>query len=225
MMKPQVLLTLLSFLSSLILIILFLVLRKKNQEKKLWVIFFYVISSLSSDIMLQIFSDANIYSVERYYIYCCFTVIEYTIISWFFYVTILTKNIKRFILACYPIFYIIAVYVYLNPPLNYEFDSLLASSEGILVIIFTITYLYEQINSSQTTVVYENKDFWIIIAFLFYLSATIFLFNKAVTLEDKSRQASWSINDLANIIKNVLFFIAFNMPAQKTVNQTRKYPG
>lgn len=199
-----------STFSSLLLIIFFLVYSLRNQEKKLWVIFAYVISSTVSDVALDIAKDKK----DRFFIFSSFTIIEYTFFALFFFLTFSKKTYKHLILVSYPLFYAIAVYNMLNPPPSYSFDSLVAPAAGILIIIFTILFFYEQLNNPSVIVIYSTKEFWIIIAFLIYASATLFFFITVEFLTESESRAFWPINDLANILKNILFAIAFSIPSQ-----------
>jgi len=55
----------------------------------------------------------------------------------------------------------------------------------------------------------SSKKFWIIVAFFLYLSSTLFLFILAAKLSKHERDYYWNINFTFNILKNVLFAIAF----------------
>jgi hypothetical protein len=64
---------------------------------------------------------------------------------------------------------------------------------------------------SNIEFVYNNKKFWIIIAFLLYFSGTLFLYVYMNTLPEQQRSNYWTINNFFEILKNILFCIAFIM--------------
>ena len=60
-------------------------------------------------------------------------------------------------------------------------------------------------------IVYNNKKFWIIVAFFLYFSGTLFLYIYINTLSKEQRSSYWSINNFFEILKNILFCVAFIM--------------
>ncbi len=196
-----------SQLSTLLLIIFYLILSKRNNDKKYWVIFIYVILSFAADILLLRLK------VYRTYFYGFFTLVEYTIFSYFIYLSYKRKLFKRLLIWFYPVFCVILVYSILHKYItNYNFDYLSSSLEAILIIIYSIVFFYEQLQNPEVYFFYTSKSFWIIIAILIYMSATLFLFiSTSILLSDSPQTKTlWFINNAANIIKNILFAIAFS---------------
>ena len=60
-------------------------------------------------------------------------------------------------------------------------------------------------------VVYNNKKFWIIIAFFLNFSGTLFLYLYFKQLSEAQQQSYWQINNFFEIIKNILFCVSFIM--------------
>jgi hypothetical protein len=92
-----------------------------------------------------------------------------------------------------------------------NFDSLSASVEAILIIIYSLLFLYGQIKDPAILFVYNTKKFWVVSAFFIYFSSTLFLFLYAATFTKQEHNNYWYINNLFDIIKNILFCIAFTM--------------
>jgi hypothetical protein len=91
------------------------------------------------------------------------------------------------------------------------FDSLSLSAEAILLIIYSIFFLYEQLSDVTVIYVYNLKKFWIVLAVLLYFASTLFLFIEAATLTAEQYNNYWPINNIFNILKNILFSVAFIM--------------
>ena len=117
------------------------------------------------------------------------------------------------------IFYSMA-FINLTIKKSEAFDSLSASAEAVLIIIYCILFLYKQINDPNVIYVYHSKKFWIVIASFLYFSSTLFLFIYAATFTNQQHTNYWYINNIFDIIKNVLFCIAFIMKK----DQSYDYP-
>jgi hypothetical protein len=96
-----------------------------------------------------------------------------------------------------------------------SFDSLTASLEAVLIIIYSILFLYEQIKDPSILFVYYTKKFWVVVAFFMYFSSTLFLFLYAASFTQIEHKYYWYINNIFDIIKNILFCIAFYMKKSK----------
>lgn len=199
-----------SISSSLLPIIFFLFFSQRNKQKKLWVIFFYIVISFFSDLTLILFQN----KFNTFYLFSFFTIIEFTLFSLFYFLTYKTKTFTWILLFCYVVFMSVAIYSLLHSTHTF-FDSFTTTIEAIFIILLSILFFYEQLNDPEITFVYDTKDFWIIVAFLIYLSATLFLYISTDILSNSQRNAVWNINNFANIIKNILFAIAFSKPIFK----------
>jgi len=114
----------------------------------------------------------------------------------------------------------VAIYSLIHPT-NTVFDSLTATVEAVFIILFSILFFYEQLNNPEITFVYDTKDFWIVVAFLIYLSGTLFLYISTDILSTRQRNDVWNINQFANIIKNLLLGLAFSKPVFEKSNNDR----
>jgi len=200
------LLKVLAFISEILPIILYLSFIKRNRGEGLWVIFLYCTFSLVTEPLFFLLLP----KVPKFYFFASWTILEFTLFSIFFSSSLERKKFKYIPAIGALIFYVIAFTSFIGKSRE-DFDSLTASLEAILVIIYCIFLLYEQINDPSVIFVYNNKKFWVIIAFFIYFSSTLFLFLFAGNLTKKEYHNYWSINNFFEILKNILFSVAFIM--------------
>jgi len=193
------LLQLLAYFTEILPIIFYLIFLKRNRGEGLWLIFLYSLLSLLTELLFQI--------LQRQIIYSLFTIVEFTLFSLFFYISLKEKRFKYIPIIGALIFYIVAISNFTNK----KFDSLSVSLESILIIPYCILLLYEEIKDPNTIFVYYNKKFWVTIAFFLYFSATLFLYIYYSTLSAEQRSNYWLINNFFEILKNILLSIAFIM--------------
>ncbi len=193
-----------SSISGILPIIFFFIFFRRNKELVLWVVFLYTLLSFSTDIAFFIAKS----KVAHFRILYSFTIIEYTFFSIFLYLNLKSSIIKRFLLLGSLFFYFFALYS-IAKTTDYKFDSLSASVESTLIILYSILFFFEQLKSPENTFIYSSKNFWITVAILVYLAATLFLFISSAYISDEERKAYWPINHVANIIKNILISFAF----------------
>ena len=198
-------------LSVVLPIVLFFLFFKRNKGAGLWVIVLYCICSFLADSAYYHYRKQPDYF---FYIYSSFTIIEYTLFSIFLFLSYKEKVFKYTLFVCSLFFYAIAVLNIIHK--NKEsFDSISGSLEAVLIIVYGIFYLYEQIKDPSIFYVYFSKKFWIVIAFLLYFSSTLFLFIYAATFTRPDQSTYWVINNVFDIIKNLLFAISFTMKKDK----------
>jgi hypothetical protein len=138
-----------------------------------------------------------------------FTILEFTLISFFVYSSLRGKKLKYIPVLGALIFYPIAIINFTKE--QDAFDSIPASLEALLIISYFILLLYEQINDPKIIFVYNTKKFWVIIAFFLYFSSTLFLFLFARNLTRTEFIKYWTINNFFEILKNILLSISFIM--------------
>jgi hypothetical protein len=173
--------------------------------------FLYCLLSLINDQFLFRFTTYRLIFISL----SSFTVIEYLFFSLFLYYIIKNAQFKKLILYSAIPFIILCIITFLYDK-NNRFDSISASVEAILIIIFCIFYLYEQINKPEISFIYLSYTFWFTIGFLIYLSGTFFLFIQSPSFSDQTRDNFWAINLFCNILKNILFAIGFYIEKPKT---------
>lgn len=187
----------LALLAEILPIVFYLIFLKRNRGEGLWVIFLYCVLSLLTEIL------GGMFKLEI--IFASFNIVQFTLISLFFYFSLKDKKLKYIPVAGAIIFYVFAIRNFTNT----KFDSFSVSLASIFFIPYCILSLYEQIRDPNVMFVYNNKKFWVIIAFLLYFSATLFLDLNYGTLSPEQRSNYWVINNFFEILKNILFCIAF----------------
>ena len=97
--------------------------------------------------------------------------------------------------------------------------------ETVLIISMCIFYFFDQLKQPNTYLIYTTIDFWIIIAFLIYLSGTFFLYLYADNMNKSAefRRQYFLINSSFYILKNILLGIAMLMKS-KLKNDQRLFP-
>lgn len=187
-----------------IIIFVIFLFSKKKIMKPLWVILFYCIYSFANNTKLVYAFEHNQKSTIFLYL---FTVVEYVLFAIFIYSVLQKDAIKRALLVCSILFIGFCLFnIFFKP--QYQFDSLHTSIESIILLIFCIMFLFEQINIPETIFIYSSYKFWVIIGILVYLAATFFLYGFAASLPTKTAQQYWVINHISNILRNLLFVIA-----------------
>ncbi len=89
----------------------------------------------------------------------------------------------------------------------------MAGVESVLIIAMCIYYFFDQLKQPNVLAIYTSINFWIIIAFLIYLSGTFFLniYSESM-LQDKNFQKQYKIINFSfYILKNILFCVALCM--------------
>jgi hypothetical protein len=206
-----------SWFSSLLPILAFIPLLFKKNEMPIWVIFLYSVYSFTNDAIIIYRSDHEMkFSIFLY----TFTVIEYLLFSYILLNLIQSKLIRKIIVACSVLFVVFCLFNMIDKPVS-KFDSLQASIESILVLIYCVIYFFEQINQPKVIFLYSTYTFWIVVAILIYLAGTFFLYVFAANIPDAMRYEYWPINLICNILKNILFAVAIIMQAK---NPTPKDP-
>jgi hypothetical protein len=202
----------LSIYSGILPIIMFFLFLDRNKKGGLWVIFFYVLVSFANDLLLNyLLLTPSVY----FYFYSFFTILEYSFFTAFLFINIKISLLKKIVLIVSALFYIFCIYTLLSTK-DYKFDSLTASIEAILIIIYCILFFYEQINHPDVSFIYSSKKFWITTAFLLYLSGTLFLFIYTSDISENAKLDYWPINYVCNIIKNLIITLAFYIPTSQS---------
>jgi hypothetical protein len=158
-----------------------------------------------------------------FYYWASYTIVEYSFFALFFYNTFKNKKTKYIAIMGTLLFYSIVSITFYERNTR-AFDSLSASMEAILMIIYSIVFLYIQITSPEIVYLYSTKKFWIVIAIFLYFSSTLFLFVFAADFTNPQNSSYWIINNLFEILKNCLFCISFAMKkSDSNQNPIRNY--
>jgi uncharacterized membrane protein len=191
--------TYLAYFAEILPIFFYLLFLKRNKGEGLWVIFLYCVLSLITE---GIFLTTSVQLV-----FSGFIVVQFGLFSYYFYSAFEVRNFKYIALLGAIVFVAVAIANLSNEHFNWIAESL----ASILVIIYCILSLYEQIKDPETVFVYQNKKFWVIIALFIYFSSTLFLYLYSTTLSTEQRHMYWAINNFFEILKNILFSVSFIM--------------
>lgn len=206
--------------SSLLPLIFFFIFQKNNKSKELRVILFYLIYCAANDLVS--FYLWQVAHLQIFFLYDIFTVVEFSLFTWYFYKIINNKQFKKLIPFSILLFIIFSVSLYILLPENTSFSSPIAGTESVLIIGMCIYYFFDQLKQPNTLMIYSSINFWIIIAFLIYLAGTFFLNIYADSMiTDKAFIKQYIlINSSFNILKNILLSVAMLMKPDKPITQT-----
>lgn len=195
-------------ISELLPVVFYASFLRRNKHEGLQVIFIYCLASFGTEILAPVLKNA--FNISEFYLYASFTVIEYSLLTIFLYRSIQDPRLKYVPIIGSVAFFTLAVANFLHRSSS-NFDSWSASLEAILIIIYSIIFLYGQIKDPSILFVYNTKKFWVVSAIFIYFSSTLFLFLYAATFTAREHKSYWYINNIFDIIKNILFCIAFAM--------------
>jgi hypothetical protein len=187
-----------------IVVALFFLFTGKKIELLLWVILFYSAYSFANNTKLVYDSGPGQDALLPLYI---FTVVEYLLFAIFIYCILSNILYKRTLFTCSVLFVAFClINIFFQP--KFRFDSLQTSIEILILLIFCILFLFEQINKPETLFIYASYKFWVITGILIYLASTLFLYGFAASLPTEVREQFWFISHISNILRNIFFTIA-----------------
>lgn len=200
---------------------------KRNTGTWVKAIVFYVIFSFATDSVLLKLNETNFEGVNDVMVFnvlSLFTVVEFSVFTFFLYNAIEKLTFRRIIVVSAIAFYAFIIGLYLLQNRDNTFDSLGASVEAILIVVYSMFYLFDQMNKPQVFFIYQDPNFWFVVAFILYFSGTLFLFIQASNLGPQDLVNFWIINYFLNITKNILFAIAFSTRKSKTLQYNSENP-
>lgn len=175
------------------------------------VLFFYVGVSFIADYLLLSHRSKE-FPTLTITVLSFFTIFEYACFSAFLYIIIRNKYLKRTIFSLSIVFLMFSLlYFFLNIGNPKKFDSPAASIESILILIFCIFFLFDQINTPEIFMIYESHRFWAVTGFLVYMAGGLFLFIYAADFTREQKNYYWNINSFVNIFKDILLAVTILM--------------
>jgi len=193
-----------SLISSLLPIVFFVLFCSKTRIKGFWVIFVYSIASLLSDFIISSAWGSN----HRVFLWNIYTIIEYSILCLFFYLTIKLRFIRTLIILISTIYFIL--FLILSKNIHVQFNSILSFFSQVIILGLCLVYLFISIKQIPESIEIVNPLFLIVIALLLYVACTLFLFIIANKLSAKEMDQYWGgITVYNNIVTNLLFSAAF----------------
>jgi len=152
-------------------------------------------------------------------VYALFTIFEFCFFSFYLYKLLSNKIFKKSLLFTSCFFFIIALYnfytIISNKQENNLIDTIPVSTSALILIIFSILYLFEEIQSPKIGFVYENPSFWVTVGIMIYFSGTFFLFLQYSDLSISDKRNFWTINLVCVILKNFFITISFFLEPNK----------
>ena len=195
----------LGLLASLLPIISFIIFCNKKATKEIWVIFIYSVFSILFDIYLS----TSMWAYEhKFLIWNVFAILEYSLITYFFYL-IIDSRIIRFLIIIFSFFYVLIFLLYSKSNKD-QFNSILSAFGSVIILILSLCFFI--IALKPTAIPVENiftPIFIIVVALLLYVASTLFLYIIANKLSEKEMVQYWSINAYSSILTSLIFTIAF----------------
>ena len=145
-----------------------------------------------------------------------FTILEYSFCTAFFYKKIESPKIKKIITIVSPIFLIYSFSDFYFSEIT-SFDSIPTGLSALLVLFYSISFLFEKINNPRIYLLYNTQSFWITVGMIIYFSGTFFLFIFSQNeFENPEFRLVFDFLLLTfSILRNLFFAIAFLIPPEK----------
>ena len=175
----------------------------KSKKSYFSLIAFYSFYCIFSDLVLSKLSLK--YLESELYSFRLFTIIEYSIITFFIFQLIESDLFKRLIKIGSIIFIIVSILDIYTSSFT-SFDSLPSGIESILVLSYCLFFVYEKMTSTDFSF---NGTIWITIGFILFFSGTFFLF---ILSQNNFKDSSFILTygyivAIFNIIKNLFITI------------------
>ncbi len=210
-----------AFFSGLLPLAFFFIFQKNNKRGEIKVIFIYLLYSFLNDVLAY-----YLHSITRLrpfipILYDIFTTAELVFFCIFFLYTIKTKLGKKIIFLIISCFIIFSLADFFFLTQNKLFNSTTAGVESFIIISMCLYYFYDELKQVTTDLIYTTKNFWIIIAFLIFLSGTFFLYiyTENMVQDDSFKRQYSIINSSFLVLKNILFSIAMILKPKITAKK------
>jgi hypothetical protein len=175
----------------------------RKATKEVWVIFAYCTASF----VIDAFSNTPWGQEHKYLLWNLYSILEFSFLSYFFYLIILNSLI-RVLIICFSLLYLISIFVFSKSD-NEQFNSLISAIGSVIIIVLSLSYFMTAMKPTAEPVNILTPVFLIVIAIFIYVTSTLFLFLIASKLSDKEMQDYWRINDFSNILTNLILSTAF----------------
>jgi hypothetical protein len=186
------------------------------------VLFIYTLYALANDLFVYFVLLPRTDSTKIYHFATSlFTVLEFLIFGGIIYF-LNTGRLRRIVMLLGSIgFVFYCIWEYLESSDQPSFDSMPASIEAIMLIVFCIFFFFEELKKPPFVPVYVTNRFWIVIGIMVYTALIFFLFLQSAITPLPVFDSYWDINLIANILKNIIFAIAFVIGNENDVNQPK----
>jgi len=199
----------------LIVLQIILVSQKKIDKKILFLLLVYCCFNSTVN-----FFQSSLPKDSEYLILVFFTIIEYLIFAFCFYLIIKSKKFHKVIFALSIIFLTIVAVNYETGKLQ-RIDAVPIGVESIIIFLYCFYYLYEQMNLLDETYIYNRYHFWIAMGIMIYLGGSFFIYIFTNQAHYNILSDYWFLTYLFYIIKNIFFSIGITMYTKKIKKLTQ----
>ena len=149
-------------------------------------------------------------SGKEFLSYRIFTIIEGISFGYFLFQIIINQAAKKILVGLGAVFLVFALFDLKNSNAD-TFDSIPTVIECLILLSFSIYYLYEQIKDPNNLFLYNTPNFWVVVGIILFFSGNFFLF---IYGQSSSKLPDWKntfrvINGVCSLLENLLFLIAF----------------
>ena len=150
------------------------IIKRKYLVNELKIIFFFI----SNGVIFEFISTLMwYYKIPNLYLFHIYVLSEFFFVSWFYYEVFkkyLSPKIIPIVFIVFIVFSLIDSFILHN---SLTFNSYAKTLECLIVVGYTIFYLYKTFDEFQDEDPSDTPVFWINAGFLFYFSGCLFLFN------------------------------------------------
>ena len=183
--------------------------KKKHLVNELKIIFFFTCNSIIFELISRTMA---VYKITNLYLFHLYVLTEFFFISWFYYEVfkrhIPPKTVPTIFLI-FIVFSLIDTFVLHNP---FTFNSYAKTLECLIIVGYTVFYLYTTFDEFQDEDPSDTPTFWINAGFLFYFSGCLFLFtfsNFILTQGKPMGMIIWALHAFFIIIMYLMIALGF----------------
>ena len=170
------------------------VIKRKYMVNELKIIFLFICNSVVFEFISKLMWY---YKIHNLYLFNIYVLSEFFFISWFYYTIfkkyLSTKTIPT-VFIIFIVFSLVDSFVLHNP---LTFNSYAKTLECIIIVSYTVFYLYKTFDEFQDEDPSDTPVFWINAGFLFYFSGCLFLFNFSNLILTQGKQMNmitWALH-------------------------------
>ena len=188
---------------------------KNRKDTGFIYLFIYLLYGLLSDLFLN--PLIKHFTKSPFVGFRIFTIVEYTLIAAFLSYIINNKKYKKAILYLSIAFLFYCIFDFFNSNFT-SFDSSPTGISCILILTYSIFFLFEKINYPDSFFLYSTANFWIVVALIIFFAGTFFIYIFSQSnFSDPSFNSIYNlINSTFTILRNLLFAIAFLIKPDKS---------
>ncbi|MFT3702848.1 MAG: hypothetical protein QM802_10775 [Agriterribacter sp.] len=135
--------------------------------------------------------------------------VEFVLLSFLFYKTTESKNLKKVVLFVTVLFGGYLLYSILTSK-NDVFDSVSLGIRSLILLVYSIFFLFERIKDPNPLNLFSSPVFWVVVAIMIYSAGTFFpfIYANSYMRENNFDEQYAIIHDPVYIIKNLIFSFA-----------------